>query len=903
MNSILPKGKCPRRRSGHCWLLLIAAILLAGAAKAAPQGFVLNNGAGTLSVVDLNTKSVSTFNIGATPTDIQFSNDNRTAYVPLESSNSVAIVDLVSHSLLGEIPVGTQPVALLLSRDGRRGFVANSGSNTVTAFDCATLHVLNTIPVGTSPVSLNLDYSGIWLYVTNQDSNDITVINSASLTVSTTIPVGQAPNQFALSPDLKTAVAINTGSNNLSIVDLSTFSVLKTITVGKSPVGVAFDVDGKTLLVTCRDANTVDKVDLTKGIVAASWPVGMAPVGIALTSDGHYAYVADSGSNDVMVLDTVDPSNNDFIPVGRTPFSVTFDPNEDFVYVTNLGQGTVSVIDPNTDKVVKTLSTGDSPFLFSFLNAPTFLGISQTAGATGGGTHLQIAGRGFVEGIQVDLGGSLATITSFSPYELQITTGNHSAGTAAVNLTNPDKSSDSWNGFVYQPASSTFSINFPTSLDSSAFRTNLGVNVLANVTATAAVSLLDAQGSVLATSSLPLSPYGLMQQNNINRWLLNQTAVTDTSGSLQVDSAQPIAGFVSIIDNLSQDSSIEQSGTLGRSHWLIPSVTNVGRYRSNLAIQNLSNAAATLTLKFFDTGGNLLGSRSNVSIPPLGNWVQDDIVSYVGVNGNYGPLEIEAPDGISIIATSRVYSNSDVGGTSGGFLEGRDPSAASKDLLLPFVVDTVDFRTNLGINNPGTASATAVVILLDSQGQQIGSGTVTIPAKGMTQTNSIVRKLVNNPAGGPLSAVADPGTPANQQGSLHIMATQPMLAWASQIDNISSDPSLENGLPAGFSLLWLPSSTNTGLFRSSLTLVNTEPTIAEVLIKAHDVNGTVIALKQISLPANGQWHELDILGSMGLSDQYGPLEISSANGVPLIATSRVYSTSHTSSFFEARPIW
>jgi hypothetical protein len=58
----------------------------------------------------------------------------------------------------------------------------------------------------------------------------------------------------------------------------------------------------------------------------------------------------------------------------------------------------------------------------------------------------------------------------------------------------------------------------------------------------------------------------------------------------------------------------------------------------------------------------------------------------------------------------------------------------------------------------------------------------------------------------------------------------------------------------------------------------------------------------VVIPPNGLFYENDILSSLGLSGAFGPLEINVANGLPVIAISRVYSTSGTSGFFESRPV-
>jgi hypothetical protein len=182
------------------------------------------------------------------------------------------------------------------------------------------------------------------------------------------------------------------------------------------------------------------------------------------------------------------------------------------------------------------------------------------------------------------------------------------------------------------------------------------------------------------------------------------------------------------------------------------------------------------------------------------------------------------------------------------------------------------------------------------------SGTTSVAAGGMTQINSVLRKLLNNPSKFDLVAVPGPGVPANQEGYLQIISSQPLIAWASQIDNGTNDPSLESGWRLGFAKLWLSSSTNVGLFRSTLALLNTQALEASIEIISRNTSGGVQGTRSLILPPNALFSENDILSSLNLSGAFGPLEINVTNGIPVIAISRVYSNNGTSAFFESRPV-
>lgn len=867
---------------------------------AAALTYVVNNGDGSVTAFDVETNSaVATIPVGTSPTEIYFAPSNRLAYVTNEGSNTVSVIDLTTHSVRATIPVGASPVAMLLSSNGRYGYVVNAGSNDLTVIDTTDNTVLSTVALGTTPVSINISNNGLYLYLANQDGNSVTVVSTADLSVLATVPVGTAPNQVGLTPDNRQAWSINTGSGNVTVIDTETLGVLHTISVGNNPAGLVFSIDGQFAYVTNRASNTVSQINVAQGSVTRTFAVGAGPVGITLSGDGLFAYVSNSGSNTVTVLDTRNPNNSGTVTVGQAPFSIQFDPFENFVYVTNLNSGSVSVINTSTDAVVKTTPVGASPVQMAFLNAPTVLAVSQDSGRSTGGTSLQIVGRGFVEGLKVDFGGSAATVDAFSPFVLRVTTSNHSPGTVNVNVANPDQSSDSLpQAFSYQAGSQAYQVVFPASADSAAYRTNLGLNNLSNSNTSASVSLVGAGGNVIGTQSYALPVKGLNQIANINRDL----GGAGTTGALVVSSSQPISGFASIIDNTSQDGSIEVATRSGATRLLIPSVTNFGAFRSNLVIKNISNFEASIDLTARDTSGGVIANRTTLAIPASGSFSSDDILTLLGASEKFGPLEIQSNNGAELIANSRVYSDSAAGGTNGGFLEGQSSSQAATSLFIPFVIDTAEFRTNLGLNNANGSPARVTVLFINKAGALQASGTTSVAAGGMTQINAVLRKLLNNPSKFDLVAVPDSGVPANQEGYLQIISSQPLVAWASQIDNGTNDPSLESGRRLGFAKLWLPSSTNVGFFRSTLALLNTQAVEATIDIISRNTDGSIQGTRSLILPPNALFSENDILSSLNLSGVFGPLEINVTNGIPVIAISRVYSNNGTSAFFESRPV-
>ena len=208
--------------------------------------------------------------------------------------------------------------------------------------------------------------------------------------------------------------------------------------------------------------------------------------------------------------------------------------------------------------------------------------------------------------------------------------------------------------------------------------------------------------------------------------------------------------------------------------------------------------------------------------------------------------------------------------------------------FLPLVTDTKQFRTNLGITADVLSGATVELTLFDPAGQALGSRTERVPRGELIQLNHLVRRLLGTGS----------SKPSNITGSVLIASDQMVFPCVTQIDNRSSDPSLDLGAMSGGTRLGILSTTSVNQFRSSLVILNVGDTTAEVSLTQRDARGRLLHRQEIAIPARGQFESSELHADFGISGVSGPLEILSANGVPLIATSRVYALdSGTSGFF------
>ena len=149
---------------------------------------------------------------------------------------------------------------------------------------------------------------------------------------------------------------------------------------------------------------------------------------------------------------------------------------------------------------------------------------------------------------------------------------------------------------------------------------------------------------------------------------------------------------------------------------------------------------------------------------------------------------------------------------------------------------------------------------------------LTVPAKGLTQVPHIVRFL------------EDTTQITGREGYLLLESDQPVLGWASQIDNLTLDPSLQISTSEAASRILIPSSVSNGRFATSLLILNSSPSAGHVNILARNSAGSLQAsLSNLSIASNGYLLFEDFYKTVGLSNVSGPIEIVALDEIQIMA--------------------
>ncbi len=288
----------------------------------APNGrvWVVNKGAATLSLIDVNTLAVVqtvTLPYGSKPFGILFAPTGNTAYVTLEGSGKLLRFDGATATQTGSVDLGLHVRHLSLSGDGSKLYVARFITPRLPGEETATPQV-------------------------NSGGGEVLVVNATTLTLAQTITLRTSDrtdtehSSRGLPNYLGPAVIAPDG--------LNAWVPSKQDNIGR---GTLRDGNNLTFETTVRSISSL--IDLTTN--SENYPARLDHDngGIASTArfdrTGNYLFVALEGSREVVVVDAYARAERFRINVGRAPQGLALSPDGSRLYVQNFMDRTISVHD------------------------------------------------------------------------------------------------------------------------------------------------------------------------------------------------------------------------------------------------------------------------------------------------------------------------------------------------------------------------------------------------------------------------------------------------------------------------------------------------------------------------------------------------------------------------------
>ena len=320
----------------------------------------------------------------------------------------------------------------------------------------------------------------------------------------------------------------------------------------------------------------------------------------------------------------------------------------------------------------------------------------------------------------------------------------------------------------------------------------------------------------------------------------------------------------------------------------LPGASNT-KWRTDVAVVNLSTSAATLTLTYYPGSSGSPVVRSATLAAGATTEYQDILVGLFGYAADAntsGALKIESNVHLGI--TSRTYNQKTATETFGQYypaiIEPKIWTIGDRGVL-PGIKKTTGFRTNIGALNIGDAAASVVVKLYGADAAKLGNDvTINVPAGRWVQQNDIFG------AAGVTSADIAYANIEVQTADAKIWA------YASVIDATTGDPttipiltSLDTAIRIVPSVAHSPGKSNTK-WRTDVAAVNPFLTTATITMTYYDYVGSAPVVRTTTLAPGATIEWRDILVSLfGAADEgstKGTVKIES--NVELDVVSRTY---------------
>jgi len=317
-------------------------------------------------------------------------------------------------------------------------------------------------------------------------------------------------------------------------------------------------------------------------------------------------------------------------------------------------------------------------------------------------------------------------------------------------------------------------------------RTNVGCVDLAGNGAAVRIRLFDGSGAAVGdemTETIPAG--GWFQRSRVFR----AAGAGDCSGCYAlvdvIGDGGPVWVYASVVDNESGDpttipmAKANPAKTTGDERYLVAGIAetdgaNQTKWKSNLALLNLSGQGVTADLSYRHAGGSE-GSSLTLADGELREFA-NIVGDLFAAPGSSGAVEVGA-DG-PLVVTARTFNDSP-DGTFGQFLPGLGTSEAltpGDGGYLSQLKSTDDFRTNIGFTNFGESECSVRVFLHDDQGERMGVLYAAVPAGGWTQINRV------------FEASAAGSCPLGYAFVEVLTGGCQVWAYASVVDNGSGDP-------------------------------------------------------------------------------------------------------------------
>jgi len=317
------------------------------------------------------------------------------------------------------------------------------------------------------------------------------------------------------------------------------------------------------------------------------------------------------------------------------------------------------------------------------------------------------------------------------------------------------------------------------------FRSNIGVVNLVDEAIEVEITLLTADGSVLAQPTVSL---GALRSVQLDRPLAGLRGDDIIGASAVVRTSTPggrFTAYASVIDNRSGDPIfIRPAVAAGAEHtlWLPGAAHGVGRngslWRTDLEVHNPGPRTARCTVELLPWGPPEGGPwRVEIEVEAGATRRFEDVVATLFGWTSGGATLTVTPTVGTVMAGGRTFTTGE-SGSFGQYLPAvldSDAADPSQRLWLTGLEESDAFRSNLGLANVSSIPTTVQIRVLDDDGASLGQDEITLAPLQSLQIDRVLT-VFDTDRGAVILRPLTPGTK--------------VLAYGSMVDNRTNDPVL-----------------------------------------------------------------------------------------------------------------
>lgn len=201
--------------------------------------------------------------------------------ITTELTQSVTIVDVSTHEVLGQIPTGhDQAHMLAVSEDGTLGYTANVAPGTISVLDLPRGQLMGRVEVSARLNRISLGHDGR-AYCADQYQARLAVIDTQARSVDSWLSLPAVGLGSAITPDGRALLIALRGAGLVVRLDLDTGKVNGQVAVPTEPVNVV--TNGRIAYVSSSEADVVSAFDIESMELLNMIRTGRCPDGLAVT--------------------------------------------------------------------------------------------------------------------------------------------------------------------------------------------------------------------------------------------------------------------------------------------------------------------------------------------------------------------------------------------------------------------------------------------------------------------------------------------------------------------------------------------------------------------------------------------------------------------------------------------